>query len=67
MISGNTVSCAARDASGKSVACASSNASLIETARALQSDSFLLFTVNKSGECTSLQVRTGSRYEPKAP
>ncbi|MCY1033477.1 hypothetical protein OV207_18640 [Corallococcus sp. BB11-1] len=57
----------AEDASGNFATCYSSNPGFVAAARALASDSYVLFAWNTAGECTELSVYTMSYYEPKTP
>ncbi|MCE9668701.1 hypothetical protein LY474_12830 [Myxococcus stipitatus] len=61
------VSCSARSSTGQSVICTSLNPLIIETARAINGDSYVMFTLDGEGNCTSLTVMQSSGFEPKQP
>lgn len=55
----------ASDAAGTFAYCYTSAPSIVETARAATSDSFVRVYWDESNTCTSLEVRTGSMTPPK--
>ncbi|WP_224245467.1 hypothetical protein [Hyalangium gracile] len=61
------MSCSARNAQNVTVSCGSSNPDFIETLRTLNSDSYVSFSWDGTGNCTGLTVATYSQYEPKEP
>jgi hypothetical protein len=61
------VSCTARNTSGTTVACSSAAHEITSVAHAMTSDAHIQFSWDTSGACTSLSIRTDSRYAPKSP
>jgi len=62
------VVCNAQNVLGQTVFCtAPASGNLIEAMAALDSDSFLNFTYDANGTCTSITVINGSSFEPKQP
>ncbi|MCP3065128.1 hypothetical protein LXT21_40785 [Myxococcus sp. K38C18041901] len=61
------VSCTAVSSAGQTLICTSVNPHIIETARAINGDSYIMFYVNTEGTCTSLTVMQSSGFEPKQP
>ena len=62
------VVCNAQNVLGQTVFCtAPASGNLIEAMAALDSDSFLNFTYDATGTCTSITVINGSSFEPKLP
>ena len=61
------VLCSARDAAGNFRSCQSFNATLIQAATAISSNSQLFFAWDVNNACTSLSVTTFSRFEPPLP
>lgn len=59
------VTCSARNASNVTVACTSTEISIIETAYAIASDSYIRFEWGPGGQCTALSVRNYSYQPPK--
>jgi hypothetical protein len=55
---------AANASSGGMVMCGSSDASIVAAAQASSSYSYLAFTWDASGKCTSITVKNGSHYLP---
>jgi hypothetical protein len=59
------VYCLGRDVSGNLGNCSSSAASMVQAVSALNSDSYLHFTWDASGQCTLIRAYTDSDQEPK--
>ncbi len=57
---GQRLSCSAQPTSGAGVTCISTDANLIRTAAALQPDSQLGFTFDRTGTCTGVNVTMSS-------
>lgn len=59
--------CSARNAAGTGGSCTSSNTTIIDSARAVNGDSYVYFNWDASGNCTYLLVVNNSLYAPKQP
>ncbi|HTJ42276.1 MAG TPA: hypothetical protein VL463_09300 [Kofleriaceae bacterium] len=57
----------ARDATGKSAMCTTTDPALVANARAVNSDSYVMFYWDGAGACTEILIETASQTEPKAP
>ncbi len=58
--------CHARNAAGTSVSCTTTNSTLLDTIRAIGSDSYLSIIYDTSGACSAIRLYQGSMYAPKA-
>jgi len=65
--SGSSAYCFARDSAGTGASCSTTDSTLIQSLRGLNSDSYLRFHFDGSGNCTQFYIVTGSMYEPKSP
>ncbi|MFY0527049.1 hypothetical protein ACN28I_29215 [Archangium gephyra] len=59
--------CAARNASGVSGNCTTTDPEHIAQIRSISDDSFIAFSWNTSGTCTSFHISNFSTFAPKAP
>ncbi|RYZ44556.1 MAG: hypothetical protein EOO72_05915 [Myxococcaceae bacterium] len=59
--------CHAKEASGTTASCATIDAGMLATIRSLNSDSNLQVMYDSLGECTFIDVATGSHCETKGP
>lgn len=64
-VTGVIAVCAARDSTGLTRSCSTSDPDLMALARSLNGDSYLSFSWDGSGFCTTLQVRNYSWLAPK--
>jgi len=59
--------CMAVDAAGRTGVCTSNDERMLEAARHIPSDAYLLFSWDEQGSCVELRVTNASRYAPRAP
>lgn len=60
-----SVTCGARDASGTQVGCSTTTPNLVQAAMSIQTDDYLRFEWDSSGQCTAITLHKYSFYEPK--
>jgi hypothetical protein len=64
----SVVTCTARAYGGPTASCRSTDAAIVATARAINSDSHIIFWwVEAGGNCRGLIVTNSSEYPPKRP
>ena len=63
--SGASASCISRALDGRSRSCFTTNANMIQAAANIDSDGYLIFNWNASGQCTSISAANGSYLQPK--
>ena len=63
--SSQSATCLAHDAARQTRACNTTVAEMRRVIGTIRGDSYVAFTVNAEGVCTSVSVTTGSREEPK--
>jgi hypothetical protein len=70
-VSGNgayaSVQCVARTSSGRSATCFSAEptAAILQAAAAVKGDSWVWFEWDAAGQCTVVEAKSGSSFEPK--
>jgi hypothetical protein len=57
--------CSAADASNKTLSCSTFDTSYIQMLSAITSESYLAFSADPTGTCTSLSVEANSSFSPK--
>ncbi len=57
--------CWAKDAAQESGLCYSTDPNIIASARSINGDSWISFSWDAAGKCTSLRVYNASKFEPK--
>jgi hypothetical protein len=63
--SGVRAVCVATNSAGTTRMCSSTEPGIIQAVQSINSDSFVFFEFNGSGDCTSVQVEAFSHYAPK--
>jgi hypothetical protein len=59
--------CAAYDSTNRYLACSTSDPTLVTLIGKVNTSSYISFSANASGQCTSLTVFNDSAYPPTAP
>lgn len=62
---GDLAFCTARRSDGAMATCTTTKANMLAGARAISSQAYINFGWDDEGECTYLQIRNSSEYEPK--
>jgi hypothetical protein len=62
-----SVRCYATNSAATTVTCTSTVAALIDSAKSIESSSYVYFSWNSTGICTNLDVLKGSHLMPKQP
>lgn len=60
-----SVSCIARAADNRFRACSTTNPNMLQAAANIDSDGYLIFYWNSSGQCTAISAANGSYLSPK--